>query len=541
MIRIRNKNGRREVVTSSFSSQGGLSQGTAGYGSLLSTSCLLGGSLKDDLLTGIIDDSTPQKVAHLLRDIYYHDIVCGATVDLKSTLPWSDFELYGASDEQLTPFYDTLERLNYKQLHESVSVDQQVMGSFVGSLVFNKSERKFVDIIPFDFADCEVRTTPLYSEEPIITLNINPELKKFAMDKGEQLDRIQKKIPQDILNHFRNSKKVELDPLTTIYLPNCGLTKSEVGVSALRRVIPIYLLERVIYRGTLSEATRRQRSTLHVTAGSEDWIPQEVELNALVGLFQCTEQDPISSVVATRNDVQTQEIRAGGDFWKWTDIIDQLNDLKMKAMGVNDAFLTGDSTYANMETALSVFMEDLSSFRDRVTTQLYYSKLFPLISELNGFREEKASLQDIHTKLNDTRNLLIPRIRWNKKLKPDFDRDYMEILDQMTERGVPVTLRMWAAAGGLDIDSLIKEIDDDNSIKEQIKEKRQESGSGGEDEDEYGDEFSSLSPGARFLKRPYKGQEIANVRQDGTKHWQINQHKAHKKINGRINDILNKR
>lgn len=515
-FRVKRRGGRYAVETA-YAPSSGMRKGGAPGGGMMNTSSLLGSDLKSGLLDGIIDESTPQELQAIYRDIYYHDHISGATVDLRANLPWSDFTLVGGTDKQLEPFIEFMDRLCVKQLHPIVSTDQMVTGAFVGSLVYSAKERAFTDSIPYNYADCETQAVPLFSCDPILRLNVSAELKAFATDTSEEAVRIQQRIPPEMLQHFRSSKRVDLDPLSTLYAPRTTLSTVQYGVSYLRRVVPIYLLERLLYRGTLSEATRRQRATLHIMAGDEDWEPTDEDLGHLVSLFQSTEMDPISATVATRNSVQVQEIRAGGDFWKWTDVTDQLGDMKMRALAINDAFLSGDASYNNMETALSVFIEDLRAQRERTTQQLYYDKSFPLIAALNGLTvdsktpnvETAAYLQsDASRILGKTGGLLIPRVQYHKELRPQADSDYMDILDKLKGYGMPIPLRMLAAAGGLNMDQLMKDLASDNELKAQIaKIKAEGAPSGGADdtgaEDDFGDsEFARFGGGARGAIKP---------------------------------------
>lgn len=330
--------GRHKVVA--FNA---IQQGIGPSGASMSTAALLGTNLKSGLLEGIIEESSNQEIQAIYRDIYFHDPIAGAAVDLKANLPWSDFNLIGATEDQLKVFMDTIERLNLKTLHVEMSTDQMVSGAFLGSLVYKNGG--FSDVIPFDYAYAKVTPNPLYSEDPVIQVEVSPELKSFVNSNIPAVKEIHSRLPQDIMTALRTAKEIDLDPLSTIYLPRTSLSTIQTGVSYFRRILPLYLIERVLYRGTLSEVTRRQRSTLHITAGDEDWIPTSEELSEIVGLFQSTEMDPISSVVATRNSIQTQEIRSAGDFFKWTDVADQLSFMKMRALGINESFLSGDASY----------------------------------------------------------------------------------------------------------------------------------------------------------------------------------------------------
>lgn len=531
-IRIkRGASGKREIVTANL---GGSYTSVNNAGTLQSVSSLLGANLKSSLLEGLLEEKSNAQIHAVYKDIYLHDPIAGAAIDLKSSLPWSDFTLSGVPDNLAQTYMDNIERLNMMALHQELSVDYMVTGAFVGTLSYDSSVKGFTDIIPYNFADCDVTSVPLYSEDPIIRYSIPDELRKFATDNSEEARRIQKKIPPGILKHFQSSKQVDLSPLTTLYVPRTTTTTQQVGISYLRRIVPIYLLERVLYRGTVTEATRRQRATLHITAGDMDWTPSEEDLNTLVALFQSSESDPISSVVATRSGISTTDVRPGGDFWKYTDVVDQLGAIKMRALGINEGFLSGDSSYNTMDKALSVFIEDLRAMRDRIARQVYTNKLFPLIAQLNDFvkkdgktKETSAYVQaDMITALNNSNRYELPQIQWHKQLKPEADNDYLDVLNTLTEKGVPVPVRMWAAAGGLNLDKVMAELDDDKKVRESI---RKATGS------DMGEELSGLN----ILTRDYgETAEVCSFGNDGKKHWVHNQRALNEKINAQIASSL---
>jgi hypothetical protein len=78
--------------------------------------------------------------------------------------------------------------------------------------------------------------------------------------------------------------------------------------------------------------------------------------------------------------------------------------------------------------------------------------------------------EDAMFKLNDGSKLLIPTIHWGKQLKPEGDSAYMEMLNQMSEKGIPVPLRVMAAAGGLNIDDLLRQQDEDIDTRRKLQE-----------------------------------------------------------------------
>lgn len=108
------------------------------------------------------------------------------------------------------------------------------------------------------------------------------------------------------------------------------------------------------------------------------WTPTKDEMLSIAQQFQLSENDPLGAWIVTRNSIQTNDIRPGGDFWKWTDMTDSLRQMKLQALGISDAFLSGDASFASSESAYSTFVETVESYREHLTNKIFYSKLFPL-------------------------------------------------------------------------------------------------------------------------------------------------------------------
>lgn len=435
----------------------------------------------ETLLRGIADE---QEVAFrtFYRDIYRYDVVAGTAVDLMSVLPFSDFTLQGASPEQLDVFNRNLDNMGIRSLFPKISVDYFVSGRSISSMLFNNDLKSFTDLISHNPDNADVRPSPLFMTEPKITIRIDAELKNFLNSKDYYFQKLKQRIPPQVLAAMRNNNHAVLDPLTTLFLPR-QLTPRSTGTSIYRRLIPIYLLEKVLYRGTITEAARRQRAIGHIMVGSQYWEPQDADLQAILSLFQQADLDPNGALVATRNDVQYQDVRQAGDFWKWTDVSEQLTPMKMRAMGCSEALLSGDANWNTQDAALSLFLEGLRAYREQATRSMLYDRIFPIVSIVNGFKPDKrymetgnANIDSLDDETEDqllfhqrgSTDLVIPSVRWNKQLKPEADREHLDVLNTLAERGVPIGLRTWSAAGGINLDEQMNEVKNDVKIRKKI-------------------------------------------------------------------------
>lgn len=433
------------------------------------------------------EEQFPYQLTRLYRDIYYFDSVAGAAVDLYSGLPFSNATLAGMEDKKLAKFQETMERLNIQNLMPALVVDYLVVGAFLSILLYNSQTRLFTDTICIQAEHCQFTRLPFFGQDPIIEYTLPDAYRKVVSSTSPRAQATMNRLGDNLKAKFKKGK-FELSPLTTLFVPRQTMSH-RLGTSWLKRILPIYLVEKNLWKGTMIEATRRIRSILHIQVGETDWEPTMEQIGAVGSLFTQADADPIGSIVATRAGVNTQDVRAGGDFWSIFNIWGDTVPAKLRALGLSEAFLSGDVSLANMETSVSVFTDALRSFRQNITNQVFYSRIFPIISLANGYLKKGKPMPREFQKIDgsmpveqllraaqDTNSLEIPELHWNKTLEPKGDAAYMELLEKMEDKGVPVGIRMWAAAGGIDLNDQIREADADLQMRTELaklKERRE--------------------------------------------------------------------
>ena len=508
---------------------------SSGSTTLMSSAAAANTNVAEGYLTGMVAEDSPL-LLDAYRDMYYNDSICGSAVDLWSELPFSDFQLFGLPEDQLEVYRSAIARLNIRSACSQMTRQYLVDGSYTATLVFDNKTTQFTDQIPYATEDLTFDDSPLFSQDPVITAKIGKRFDKFLNETTPEWRNLRKSVPAKLLEALKSGEFV-LDPLSTIYLARRTMA-TQPAVSYLKRCLPIYMLEKVLYRGTLFELSRRQRANVLVTAGDDMWEPTVDELSALANLFQQSDLDPMGALIVTRNSVNVSEFRSAGDFVRWDDVYDRTTSMKLKALGISDAFLSSDSTYNNAEQAVAVFMDNISAYRSFFTHTVFENKLFPLIAMAKGFvkdTEKNVEKADLSIKtVNDYSTLAIPKVRWSKRLSANNDENLMASLEALTEKGVPVPMRLWIAAAGLDANMLLTELEDDAELKSKLEQL------GATEDDEMDIELSSLSP----LSKKSKGfkelvesgilSDAVRIGGDGKVHNVINQSKAHKDINENI-------
>lgn len=321
-----------------------------------------------------------------------------------------------------------------------------------------------------------------------------------------------------------------------------------------------------MFRGTLTEAAKRQRATTHITAGDDLWTPNNAELLAYVQAFQDAENDPLGGWVATRNAVQVSDVRQAGDMWKWTDMADVLVAYKMRALGISEALLSGDASYAAAESAYSTFLETMGSYRNHLTAQIFYRRLFPLVAVTRGLYKDPKKVKkhedpmDFLFNANNTGNLKIPTVHWHKSLEAKQEDDMYEMLDKAEAKGVPIPLKMWMAAANIDSETLVRDLKEDKAFTAYLNELKGETESqdlnqnGIPDNEEDSDANFDEEVNSHLLKltssspkrytgrvplsaRKFDGQDLVSFTKTGKRQFVHNQESKKKAINHRIAEI----
>lgn len=535
---------RSPAVKSAHKEQGFAYGGGSGFPGSSGTTNLIAGVSGPMANQNLLDGLVPVQedlLRRYYRDIYYHDAVGGSAADMISTFPYSEFSLTGCTPERIEKYQESMVRLNIRTLMPEATLGYLVEGAYCASLIFNQKDKVFIDLISYPIDDCEIDHLPFYSTDPVITVRTNEQLRKFLNSDHKQVKALKSILPRKLLE-VMNSSHFELDPLTCLYIQRKTLPGAE-PTSWLKRMLPTYLIEKTLYRGTLVEAMRRQRSMLHIQMGDDTHEFTPEEMAETVNQFQMADLDPLGAIVGTRNNVQAAEIRQGGDFWKWTDNIDVLTPIKLRALGISEAFLSGDSTYSNVETGMSVFMENMDALRSFMTYEVLTNKVFPIVAVSNDFFKDgkKVSTEDrvkMQYQVSNHNDLDIPTVRWHKRLEAKSEENMMELLDTLSQKGFPVPLRMWAAAAKVDLNQLYQDLEQDKLIKEKLA---KITGKPFKEPMQGGDEFASLRGMTQQLSRmPIlarsfgDGNEVKGETKTGKAKFILNQRKAQAEMNAII-------
>jgi hypothetical protein len=439
----------------------------------------------------------PVLLYNLYRDIYYHDSVAGSAVDIMSSLAFSDFNLVGLDDKQMLPFRLSVDNIRARRLFPQMSVEYNVNGIYIGQTPWDEEKKIFKNLIPHNPSFSYIRASPIFGQDPDVNVDFGGAMREISSANG----RNKKNVKVDGLDEKMFNTRYDLNRDEMIYMTRRGMFRDVRGVSYYRRILPIWLLEKSLMRGTLDQSTKRQRAIAHISIGDEEWAPTADEMRMIADMYNNADLDPVGAVFVTRKGIDISDVRRGDDFWKWTDITDWSAALKMKALGINESLLSGDLTLNTLDMSLSVFIEQVRDHRDTITYETFYERMFPRIAAENNtrlkdgqrmaFTETAAKMIDLKKDADyhemsayetaatqvpdfDPTRHVFPRVAWHKRLRPEADSTYLEVLSTLEEKGVPIPIQFWASAGGMDIKSLINNLEEDGELRDKIKEWRKE-------------------------------------------------------------------
>ncbi len=455
--------------------------------------------ISSNVTRGYLEDifvEDPRVKRKIFRDLYYHDPISGSAADVYSTLPFSDFHLMGINDKfVLDVYHSSLENLHLRSLLPGISLDYLVLGTFIGSSIFDENKKIYSSIMPQNIENAETQHIPIFGIDPIIDIVIPKEVQKVLKSSDPRIKRLLENVSRSFLNQLANGK-LQLQPENTIYLQRSTMTAEEFGTSMYERILPITLIEKALFRGTIDQASRRQRAMLHAVIGGEDeWVPTQEDLQGYKDLILQADMDPTGAILVTRTGVNMQEIRQAQDFWQVDQISDYASQLKYRAFGLSEAILQGETSFSTLDASLSITLDNIRSYREMIQRRLFYEKIFPTLALANDFTKDRYSVTGSHisertesnglktlvASCNDTRrnvvigseqedtsNLLFPKIVWHKQLAPEGDQTYLSILTEMQQMGIPVPLSVIAAAGGLDINEIVNGSKEDIAIRDSL-------------------------------------------------------------------------
>jgi hypothetical protein len=436
----------------------------------------------DDLSRGnVVDDwipTDPRGLHRLWRLIYLRDDVGGPCADLYRELPWSDGQVVGMDDDKKKRqlYEDALKALGIIDWMPEISGEFITMGKVCIHLLWNDRKGFWDNMIIHDPDFIHVEPIPLAGADVKVDLLPSPEIRRWLMSPDPRDRAARRKLPRAVLTLLQRGQPVPLSNMNTIYAPRRAAPYDYIGTSMYTRMLDFIAYQKALINVMVTACRRRAGPVTSITAGTDKWEPSPQELDDIVAMYLSAEADPIGAVLAFREGVNIDRQPVGpGDYWKVSDEDSYLTEGKMRALGINDALLSGDANWSTTESALSQFMNRIKAHRDYLTRLIIHGHIFlelarrhHIVKTTQAELNHRIRYRNIFKEPSDE-DLDIPEWRWAKSLEPTMDEDYLRMLGDLEDHGVPIPLRDWAAAGGVDLSRMLRQLPEDIKIRKTIK------------------------------------------------------------------------
>jgi hypothetical protein len=440
----------------------------------------------------------PTQLHLLFRKIWLRDAVAGAVVDLYSTLPWGKvYELIGIDDPKVLQMYhDMIEAIGIWHDLPLICREVQIIGRMIGSLAFNEKKGIWDNLVPVDPDQAKLTPMPFTGVKPLVDVLSSPAWREFARSTDPRIVELKETMNTSVIELLQNySGYIPLEPANTLFVARRVNQYDHIGTSLYTRILPAWAYEMALWNASLTGVRRRNRSILLVTAGQDEtWEPNDAELSSLTSLFMQADEDPTGAVIAVRQGVDVSEVRDPTAIWGISQEFEFLSTIKMRSLGVSEAYLSGEVNVSTMEAAKSSLGKSVASFRDFMIREIFTRQLFPTFARIHNFR--KVTQAELAHGIRTGKNaltakaameipydeLLMPQLITEDTLRPEQDPAYLEMLEKLEGHGVPIPLRIWASAAGYDLDKAIAMMEDDITLRRRLAQlvAQNPSGEGGE-------------------------------------------------------------
>lgn len=409
----------------------------------------------------------------LFRQIYRYDSTAGAAIELFSFMPWGDFSVVGIDDPTIRHAYeDSFTNIGLVERLPWLTVDYLTIGKMCTHLLFNEREGLWSDMIQHNPDYIQVTPVPLINQDPILHFRAPQQLRNLARNLINGGYTVEDPTLMSVLHKITAQNMVQLNSENTFYLPRRLGTDDYLGTSIYSRILQLVLLESALMNANLINAYRRSGPIRTISpAGDAKYAPEE--LDALALMFMEADEDPSGSTIVLKENVQIDTVDANGqNQWRAFDDWNTIQTAKLHALGFSESLISGEASYGTTDINLSVFLERVRNLRDLITRELVLRRICLNLAKAMDFR--KSTQAELSHRIRSTKQVrnsdyIIPDINWNKSLSPVGNQSFLDALREAKDNGVPVSLRTWASACGVDFETEMSQLHQDSRDRDEIK------------------------------------------------------------------------
>lgn len=389
------------------------------------------------------------------REIYKRDAVVAIATDMYADLPWSDFDLVGIDDNSVKKVYeDMFSAVNLVPMFEGLTRNYLVLGELVLHVLYNSTKGIWERVISHNPDYIRAEGIGLVMEQPLLWLMPTPEIKRLLSSNDPRIRKLQKLLPKEMINAFRQNRDVPLDSLNTTFLSRKNDLADIRGTSIYTRLYRTVMYEDFVVNASLAVSQRMAAPLRIFKLGdpATGWLPTEDDEAAFAEMLSMAESDPLAAIIMHHN-VSCELVGVADRALLISREWDFIERAKLLGMGVAKSFLVGETSFASATAGLQTLLTRLAAMRMKFEKEWIIKKLCKPMAEMHDFykRSEAELSHRIRIQRNDEQELIVPTLKWRKSLESTEDTALLGIWRDLKDRGM-LSDRTYGAGAGIDLD-----------------------------------------------------------------------------------------
>lgn len=411
----------------------------------------------------------------IFQSIVMFDPIAGPATEYWADLAFSNRILLSgvADDKVLQEYNDAISASNIAGFMPELVHSYLTYGRFVMHQIMDEKRGYWTDTIVHDPSNVSIKVSPFSRQPPRIDLDPTDEMTEWATSQDPRALAQRREVDPVLVKLMAAGKPIPLAPENTMFMPRKAYATDHYGSSYLTRILPYWIYEKALVDASVAGARRRAGPLRHIK------VPVDYtawEMDALVDQFFAAEEDQLGGYILTRAEVDVVELTGGRDtIWKLSDEWDFLSSAKMRALGISETLLSGEANWNSLEMVVSVFLEKIRAVRQLFTRRVIVEHMLMTLARLNDFTTTTTQAHLAHgiriargRREYTEDELLIPTVEWDRPIEPIGDETYMDLLDRLQDKGLPVPVRMLSQAAGYDLDKAMSSFEADLETRKKI-------------------------------------------------------------------------
>ena len=295
----------------------------------------------------------PRQAMKYWRYFYALDPVCGNVIDMYAEMLQSDFELAGEDiDAEIKDkYWAAVKDTNAMGLFRWMIVGYLVDGEVVPNLIWDDDENRWVYLGFQDPLNLKVFDLHFANTTPLLELEVSPNVQKVLMNPDPKFEKFRESVPDDLLEMIQQGKGITLNSDDNVtFIPRRLSAYDDRGISIFSRLWRVLIYEDAVFNANIQVA-RRHAAPLRIAKlgnPATGYIPGPEMQAKVKQMLAITETDPLAWFVwnygiSFESFGTTDRVLSISREW---DIIERI---KLIALGVSKAFITGEVTYCVLD------------------------------------------------------------------------------------------------------------------------------------------------------------------------------------------------